>query len=79
MKLFNPFKLHIAQRKNGKYVLRVSSLFWWSYRDLDWKREHYWNWARHISNWCEMDTLEEARELLADIESSKENSSRFVE
>lgn len=79
MKLFNPFKLHIAQRKNGKYVLRVSSLFWWSYRDLDLRSELWWDQYAHISRYCETDDLEYIRDILSRIRACKENSSKFVE
>lgn len=79
MKFYNPFKLHIAQRKNGNYVLRVSSLLFWSYRDLDLFSNHYWSKKEHVERWCEMEFLIDARKLLAKIRAPKDNSSYFVE
>lgn len=79
MKFYNPFKLHIAQRQNGKYVLRVSSVFFWSYHDRKSASTYYWSEPLHVSRYCEFDTLDEARKVLARIEAAKDNRSYFVE
>lgn len=67
MKLYNPFKAHIVELANGKFVVRKFSFFMmkWVYKEnrhLSYY-DFWWHTDEHAMRWCPVDTLEEATDL----------------
>jgi hypothetical protein len=68
-KFYNPFKAHIVQIQNGRYLVRRFRLLYWEYRDngkvivYDKDEDNWWVTFEYAKRWCVVDTLEEAKVL----------------
>lgn len=66
--MYNPFKAHLAQLHNGKYVVRKSALFFWVYLDstkiLSEDPNFWWSSKNYVKTYCICDTIQEAEARL---------------
>lgn len=63
MKLYNPFKAHIVELNNGKFVVRRRSVFSWEYKErntFSTEDVYWWNFIEDSHRWCGVDTYEQA-------------------
>ena len=63
MKMYNPFRWHIAKNSENRYVVRKFHPFWgWEYLDKD-NIQTAWS-KMFIYKYCAVDSLETAQKLL---------------
>lgn len=72
MKLYNPFKPHLVQFKNGKYAVRRYCFpFGWAYRDKTFDDKSWWAKPQRVIDWCLFSSKLQAEELLLKITTLK--------
>ena len=70
MKLYNPFKPHLVQFKNGKYAVRRYCFpLEWEYRSRT--NNYWWNGLTDIAVYCLFDSRLQAEEVLLKITTPK--------
>ncbi len=67
LKFYNPFKAHIVELANGKFVVRRWNLIAWEYKEnITFQNDdiHWWHMIEYAEKFCTVDTFEEAIALL---------------
>lgn len=62
-KLYNPFKAHIIELANGKFIVRRLNLMGWKHKEhttLSHEDVYWWNYINHSYMWCCVNTYDEA-------------------
>lgn len=62
-KLYNPFKPHIVELANGKFIVRRRNILAWEYKEnhtLPSVDVYWWNFIEDAQRWCCVDTYEQA-------------------